>query len=138
MLRRARLQPLEEHHRTEAFLIWDAAEAEPIPLAGADLTIGRDPALATVVLADPSVSALHARLVRQADGAYILKDQGSAAGTYVNYERLPETGQRLQHGDWVHLGRICFRFRLVDEPPPRPVTVTSAVDLELPSRGPRA
>jgi hypothetical protein len=135
-LRRARLQPVEESHRTEAFLLWESPDMEPIPLAGIDLTLGRDAALAAVVLDDPSVSALHARLIRQADGAYILKDQGSLAGTYVNYARIPEAGQRLQHGDRVHLGRLSFRFRLADAPPPRTVSVTSAADAGLPSQEP--
>ena len=136
ILRRARLQRIEESHPTEAFLFWEGSSAEPIPLVGVDLTLGRDAALASVVLDDPSVSALHARLIRQADGSYSLKDQGSTAGTYVNYERIREAGQRLQHGDRVHIGRMAFRFRLANAPPPRTVSVTSAVDSGFPPAEP--
>jgi hypothetical protein len=138
MLRRARLQRMEESQSTEAFLLWEGDAAEPIPLLGIDLTFGRDAALATVVLNDASVSALHARLIRQADGAYVLKDQGSIAGTYVNFEPIPEAGQRLQHGDRVHIGRLAFRFRLAEAPPPRTVTVTSALETGFPPKEPRA
>jgi len=138
ILRRARLQRIEESHRTEAFLLWEGSNAEPIPLVGIDLTLGRDAALASVVLDDPSVSALHARLIRQADGGYILKDQGSIAGTYVNFERLLEAGRRLQHGDRVHIGRVALRFRLADAPPPRTVSVTSAAEAGSSSMEPRA
>lgn len=138
MLRRARLQRMEESQRTEAFLLWEGDAAEPIPLVGIDLTFGRDAALATVVLNDASVSALHARLIRQADGAYVLKDQGSIAGTYVNFEPIPEAGQRLQHGDRVHIGRLAFRFRLAEAPPPRTVSVTSALAMGFPPKEPPA
>lgn len=135
-LRRTRLQPIQEAHPTEAFLAWDASDAEPIALAGFDLTLGRDASLASVVLDDPSVSALHARLIRQADGSYSLKDQGSAAGTYINFEPVNESGQRLRHGDRIHIGRVALRFRLADAPPPRPVRVTSATDSLLPPQEP--
>ncbi len=138
ILRRARLQRIEESHRTEAFLLWEESSAEPIPLVGVDLILGRDAALASVVLDDPSVSALHARLIRQADGGYVLKDQGSIAGTYVNFERLLDAGQRLQHGDRVHIGRLALRFRLAEPPPPRTVSVTSAVETGFPPKEPSA
>ncbi len=137
-LRRARLQRIEESHPTEALLLWEGNTAEPIPLVGIDLTLGRDAALASVVLDDPSVSALHARLIRQADGGYVLRDQGSLAGTYVNFERLLESGQRLQHGDRVHIGRLAFRFILAEPPSPRTVNVTSAVKTGFPTEEPRA
>jgi hypothetical protein len=137
-LRRARLQRIEETTRTEAFLLWEGESAEPIPLIGVDLTFGRDAALASVVLADTSISGLHARLIRQADGGYVLKDQGSIAGTYVNLMPVPETGQRLQHGDRVHIGRLSFRFRLAEAPTPRTVNVTTAVETGFPPKEPRA
>lgn len=125
-LRRAGLQRLGEQHPPEAFLTWESETGEPIALIGVDLTIGRDAALSGVVLDDPSVSGLHARLIRLADGGYVLKDQGSIGGTYVNFTALSDAGQRLHHGDRVHFGRLAFRFRLADPPPPRPVRVTSA------------
>ena len=138
MLRRARLQRIEESTRTEAFLLWEPEAGDPIPLIGVDLTFGRDAALASVVLDDASISGLHARLIRQADGGYILKDQGSIGGTYVNFDPLPEAGRRLQHGDRVHIGRLSFRFRLADAPAPRSVSVTSAAETGFPPKEPRA
>jgi hypothetical protein len=138
MLRRTRLQRIEESTRTEAFLLWEGEAGDPIPLIGVDLTFGRDAALASVVLDDASISGLHARLIRQADGGYILKDQGSLGGTYVNFAPVPESGSRLHHGDRVHIGRLSFRFRLADAPPPRTVRVTSAAETGFPPKEPRA
>jgi hypothetical protein len=83
---------------------------EGIPLIGTDIFIGSDPSLTAVPLEDPSVDRMHARLIRQVDGGYLLKDQGSIAGTWVNYEEIPEEGLLLADGDRVHFGRAFFQF----------------------------
>jgi hypothetical protein len=82
----------------------------PIPVAGEEITFGRDPLQAIQVLDDPSVEALHARLRREVDGTFRLLDEGSTAGTWINYMPVPRDGARLEHGDLVHIGRISFRF----------------------------
>jgi pSer/pThr/pTyr-binding forkhead associated (FHA) protein len=131
-------RPLAAHQEPRTALALGGDAADPIPLIGIDLTFGRDAALASVVLDDASISGLHARLIRQADGGYVLKDQGSTGGTYVNFSPVPEAGSRLQHGDRVHVGRLSFRFRLADPPPPRPIRVTSATETGFPPKEPRA
>ena len=83
---------------------------ESIPLIGTDIFIGSDPSLTAVPLEDPSVDRMHARLIRQVDGGYLLKDQGSIAGTWVNYEEIPKDGLLLTDGDRVHFGRAFFQF----------------------------
>jgi len=83
---------------------------ESIPLIGTDIFIGSDPSLTAVPLEDPSVGRMHARLVRQVDGSYLLRDQGSIAGTWVNYEEVPEAGLLLSNGDRIHFGRAFFQF----------------------------
>jgi hypothetical protein len=69
-----------------------------------------DPSQASVVLDDPSVEGLHARLLREVDGSLRLRDEGSVAGTWVNFLPVAEGGQVLQHGDLIHFGRVGFRF----------------------------
>jgi pSer/pThr/pTyr-binding forkhead associated (FHA) protein len=81
-----------------------------IPISTPEMTFGSDPIQATRVLDDPSVSPLHARL-RGENGKYILNDEGSTAGTWVNYEQLTAP-MRLQHGDVIHIGRVSYRFML--------------------------
>lgn len=95
----------------------------PIPLTGTDHIVGSDPSLAAAPIQDPSVDRLHARLIRQADGSYLLRDQGSTAGTWVNYQPLDEKGISLQHGDIIHFGMAEFRFELAAPPEPRAITV---------------
>lgn len=94
----------------EASLVSLDSESLSVPLIGVDHIIGKDAALATIILQDPSVDALHARLIRHADGKYLLKDTGSTAGTWVNYHQIPESGMILQHGDLIHFGRSGFRY----------------------------
>ncbi len=101
----------------------DRSSAAPIPLTGIDHILGSDPSLAASPIRDPSVDRLHARLIRQADGSYSLRDQGSTAGTWVNYEPIGYKGVRIRHGDIIHLGTAEFRFELVDPPAPRTIIV---------------
>jgi hypothetical protein len=91
--------------------------APPIPITTPEITFGSDPMQATRILDDPSVSPLHARL-KQEHGEYILSDEKSTAGTWINYEQLT-TPRRLQHGDVLHIGRLSYRFML-RKPPERP------------------
>jgi hypothetical protein len=92
--------------------------APPIPIGSAETTFGNDPIHASYLLDDPSVSPLHARLKMEAGGTFILADENSTAGTWVNYEQLREP-RRLQHGDIIHFGRLSYRFML-RRPPERP------------------
>ena len=90
----------------------DSAEGPPVSISASELTLGRDPSQATLVLDDPSVDGLHARLSRSEAGLFRIMDQGSIAGTWVNYALVPRDGVTLEHGDLVHLGRVCLRFTL--------------------------
>ncbi len=84
----------------------------PIPITTEQVTIGRDPDQAILVLDHPSIEGLHARLSRREDGAFRLADEGTIAGTWINYTPVSSEGSRLEHGDLVHIGRLGFRFTL--------------------------
>ena len=91
------------------------AVAENItPLSHNQVTFGRDSSQAIIVLNDPSVSKLHARLHHTPDGRYLLNDAGSISGTWVNYTPVSPQGVQLKHGDLIHIGRTVFRFELSD------------------------
>jgi len=78
---------------------------EPISVQERSLYIGRDKARAQIVFADPSVSRLHARLVEEVDGMFMLHDEGSASGTFVNDERVDLQPRHLHSGDLIEFGR---------------------------------
>ncbi|NPA26133.1 MAG: FHA domain-containing protein [Chloroflexi bacterium] len=83
-----------------------------IELRSAELILGADPAIANVVLNDPSVSPRHARLWRDAQGRVFLADLQSVAGTWVNYTPITTQGVALEEDDIVYIGRFGFRVRL--------------------------
>ncbi len=86
------------------------ASTTPIPIFADEITFGSDPSLATMVLNDPSIEGLHARLLHKDDGSFRLNDEGSIAGTWINYSPISREGAMLEHGDLIHIGRIGFRF----------------------------
>ena len=95
------------------------ADSSPrISLFSTEMTFGSDPLRVTRILDDPSVSPVHARIQEQ-HGEYILSDEKSVAGTWVNYESLTSP-RRLQHGDVLHFGRLSYRF-ILRKPPEEPV-----------------
>ena len=60
-----------------------------------------------VFLDDVTVSRKHA-VIRHIDGGYVIRDEGSLNGTYVNNERI--TSQPLHSGDEVFIGKFRLLF----------------------------
>ena len=88
-------------------------------------TLGRQPRN-DVVVDDPGASNRHARILHTDEG-YVLEDEKSRNGTFVNGERV--TTAALQHGDEIRIGKT--RFRVVDpsvqeEPAPAPIEAAPA------------
>ena len=88
----------------------------PIPLIEAEIVVGTDPAQSNLLLADPSVASRHARLSHDEAGNFHIRDEGSVAGTWVNFDPIGKEGCTLQHGDVIHFGQLAFRFQVKDSP----------------------
>lgn len=83
-------------------------------LSGETLLVGRDPARATAVLSEPTVSALHAQ-IRQEQGRFVIYDLGSTNGTYLGNEAGYTAAiqrQPLQDGDELRLGSVSLLFTI--------------------------
>ena len=93
----------------------EPASAMPIPILEKDMTFGTDPVQSLHVLDDPSIAPLHAR-IKQMDEEFVIIDNGSVAGTWVNFEPVTKTGLRLAHGDRIHFGQMIYRFDLSQPP----------------------
>jgi pSer/pThr/pTyr-binding forkhead associated (FHA) protein len=76
------------------------------------VVIGRDENIVDQVLTDDSVEGVHAYLERESSDRFRLSDDGTTAGTWVNFLPVSGQGQLLEHGDLVHFGRKGFRFIL--------------------------
>lgn len=85
---------------------------QEIPLGNDETLIGADRKKADVILTHPSISGLHARIFKDADGNYRIADSGSASGTWVNYAPVSTRGAALIHGDLVQFGRLAYVFEM--------------------------
>jgi pSer/pThr/pTyr-binding forkhead associated (FHA) protein len=95
------------------------------------IRIGRD-AKNHVQLPDPSVSLLHARLAPVPGGGYVLIDENSTNGTFLNALRvLPDTAKPLSDGDRVQVGRALVRVRFRESSAGAPQPAFSTQDLAL-------
>jgi predicted component of type VI protein secretion system len=87
-------------------------DASPLTINSDEILIGSSPEQASLVLQDGSIEKLHARLVRKAEGSFRIIDEGSIAGTWINYSPVSKNGADLEHGDIIHIGRLGFRFTI--------------------------
>jgi len=101
-----------------------AAPVVPIALIEQEIVFGTDPAQCNQILDDFSIALVHARLRQTEDGGFLLLDNGSVAGTWVNYELIPREGYRLAHGDMVNFGQLIYRFTLRVPPVTSKPTIT--------------
>mgnify|MGYP003424498040 CR=1 FL=1 len=88
----------------------------PITIIEKETVFGTDPVQCTQIMDDPSISSVQARLRQTDDAGFLLQDNNSIAGTWVNYEPIPREGHRLAHGDMVHFGQLIYRFTLTVPP----------------------
>ena len=70
------------------------------------ITVGRSPEC-DIFLDDVTVSRRHA-LVKQADGGFLIEDQGSLNGTFLNRRRIESAP--LDDGDEVQIGKYKLTF----------------------------
>ena len=69
-----------------------------IELTSQHTKLGREPSLVDVVFADRSVSRLHPRISEEHEGEYVLYDEGSSSGTYVNFKQVNYDPIALKEG----------------------------------------
>ena len=98
------------------------------PITVLELTFGSDSRQAVIVLDDPAVAPVHARLWRDDQGDFFLEDYDTVSGTYHNYQPVTENGSRLEHGDLIHIATSGFRFTSSKPTRIRKPTVTSLSD----------
>jgi hypothetical protein len=95
----------------------------PLRIIADDTSLGCDPLRANLVIADPSIESLHARIHHEGK-SFLITDAGSVAGTWVNYDPVSPMGTQLEHADIIHLGQVGFRFNLAEPDQIRTVVVT--------------
>lgn len=99
-------------------------------LSGSEHTLGRAPGC-DIVVPRQTISRLHARITREGL-RYVLRDAGSANGTFVNGQPLVGPHLLSDH-DTIGLGAATALLRFLDPDP----TVVTAVRLRFDERGQR-
>ena len=84
----------------------DEAIIGEVPVANGPVTIGRLPDN-TIHVDDSAVSGHHARIVKE-KGRYVLYDENSTNGTYLNGHKVARAV--LSQGDVVHIARHSITF----------------------------
>jgi hypothetical protein len=79
---------------------------EHFPLQEANVTVGRSPDC-DIFLDDVTVSRRHA-LVKREDSGFLIEDQGSLNGTFLNRRRIESAP--LEDGDEVQIGKYKLTF----------------------------
>ena len=83
-----------------------------VDLAKLPLTIGKAQSFSDVVLSDPSVSRVHARIYKSEEGGIEIRDLGSTNGTWINGVRIgPNEKCAVSRGDEVRFGNVEFEYR---------------------------
>ncbi len=95
----------------------------PLQITSEEVYLGSDPHNADLVIADPSINGVHACIQKSGD-VFVISDNGSGSGTWVNYEQVMAPGKPLAHMDIIHLGQVGFRFKSSEPGPLRKVVVT--------------
>ncbi len=89
----------------------DGAVLQEYPLDKAEISIGRAPNSDILLSKDKLTSRRHAT-VRYENGNYVLRDERSANGTFVNGQQIEEMVPRvLEEGDHVGIGEHELLFR---------------------------
>ena len=74
--------------------------------------LGKNAQKANIVIPDKTVSGLHCSFHFEAGKGWMIKDEESTNGTYINAVRLPSGGSApLQNGAMIITGKETFEFR---------------------------
>lgn len=89
----------------------DKKNKKHIRLTQFPFTIGKMPGCVDCVIADDSISRLHARIEKQ-DGKILLTDMNSMNGTYKNGLRMePSETVEIEPGDEIRFGKLNYCYR---------------------------
>lgn len=76
------------------------------------ITIGKSSTYVDVLLEDPSVSRVHARIYRTEKGRIAIKDLGSTNGTWVDGLRInPNESRVIERGQEIRFGGMEYTYR---------------------------
>ena len=100
--------PISAGFKGQIFGVEGAYAGQVFPIVSSNMVVGREPGRDIVLSADSTVSRVHAQIVQEG-GSYLVYDNNSSNGTYVNGQRVIAS-YPLNPGDIVAFGSSKFRF----------------------------
>jgi pSer/pThr/pTyr-binding forkhead associated (FHA) protein len=91
--------------------------------------VGRAKECRLQLLHDPELSRVHCIFRRRADSSYVLVDEGSTNGTYLNEERVGNAELPLREGDRIRIGTTVLVFR--EQQPGRTTMLFTEVEQQM-------
>ncbi|MCM1143192.1 MAG: FHA domain-containing protein [Blautia sp.] len=102
---------MQKQNREYKLYALDKKNKKHIELTQFPFTIGKMAGCVDCVLADDSISRLHARIEEQ-DGKVLLTDMNSRNGTYKNGLRMsPSETVEIEPGDEIRFGKLNYCYR---------------------------
>ncbi len=89
-------------------LVLGRNEGKEWPIDAAQTFIGRKEGANIPLFGDPNVAPMHACIIRQGPGQYMLADGGSPIGTFLNGQRVQQVP--LFHGATIQVGSFQLQF----------------------------
>ncbi len=102
----------------------------PIPITQETFIIGSDILQSNLALNSSTVEPVHARITCRSENEFYLSDQGTLAGTWVNYVPVSGEGTRLEHGDLIHFGSVTYHFSQPDYCGHKNIIIQEAFDYD--------
>ena len=115
-----------------------ADSGKRVQVQGQRFTVGREGAV-NLVVNDPKVSRNHAYFQDLGNGSFALYDQGSSNGTFVNGQRINQTGVTLSGSEQIQFGDTVVQAApngAVSAAPQQPAAVTPPVPTPIPAAPP--
>ena len=91
--------------------------------------VGRSKECSVQLLHDPELSRVHCTFRRHPDGSFVLVDDGSTNGTYLNEERVGSEELPLRDGDRIRIGTTVLVFR--EQPVGRTAMLFTEVEQQM-------
>jgi S1-C subfamily serine protease len=101
-----------------------ADNGKRVQVQGQRFTVGREGAV-NLVVNDPKVSRNHAYFQDLGNGSFALYDQGSSNGTFVNGQRITQTGVTLSGNEQIQFGDTVVQASPAGAPAAAPVGAAS-------------
>ena len=95
----------------------------PILLGETPVSWGKGRDSVIIWIDDEALAEVHCTIAQNDTGAFMVTDNRTELGTWVNYQPVPPEGKVLQSGDLIQVGDFMYRFEEAPRSDARKVTI---------------